>query len=201
MSENTFPTAKLCMDANWIREIFLRTIRVWRFKSGSLPTEINISFFWAPGWLSGNTLNSAPCTGSWVWALMMTNSFLDPSTTSTLSSWFYLVYLIWYYYLSVKFVLWIVKQKIENKRNLFKKTFYLDERKSSNYCPFIALLSWSKFHCITSVLVTYSAISVSQRYNQRAISYNKWSYFMTLQSCWLEIFLDNDSKVLNSLFT
>ena len=125
MSENTFPTAKLCMDANWIREIFLRTIRVWRFKSGSLPTEINISFFWAPGWLSGNTLNSAPCTGSWVWALMMTNSFLDPSTTSTLSSWFYLVYLIWYHYLSVEFGKWIVKQKIENKLNLFKKTIWL----------------------------------------------------------------------------
>ena len=29
--------------------------------------------------------------------------------------------MIWYYYLSVKFVIWIVKQKIENKRNLFKK--------------------------------------------------------------------------------
>ena len=27
------------------------------------------------------------------------------------------------YYLSVKFVMWIVKQKIENKRNLFKKNF------------------------------------------------------------------------------
>ena len=35
-----------------------------------------------------------------------------------LYSWFYLV---WYYYLSVKFVMWIVKQKIENKRNLFLK--------------------------------------------------------------------------------
>ena len=28
---------------------------------------------------------------------------------------------VWYYYLSVKFVMWIVKQKIENKRNLLKK--------------------------------------------------------------------------------
>ena len=28
---------------------------------------------------------------------------------------------VWYYYLSVKFVMWIVKQKIENKRNLFLK--------------------------------------------------------------------------------
>ena len=45
----------------------------------------------------------------------------DPSTTSMLSSWFYLAYLIWYYYLSVKFVMRIVKQKIESRRNLFKK--------------------------------------------------------------------------------
>ena len=43
------------------------------------------------------------------------DSFLDPSKTSMLSSWLYLVYLIWYYYLSVKFVMWIVKQKMENK--------------------------------------------------------------------------------------
>ena len=32
-----------------------------------------------------------------------------------------LVYLIWYYYLSVKFVMWIVKQKIENKIIFLKK--------------------------------------------------------------------------------
>ena len=31
--------------------------------------------------------------------------------------WFNLVYLIWYYYFSVKFVMWIVKQKID----FFKK--------------------------------------------------------------------------------
>ena len=37
-------------------------------------------------------------------ALVTTYSFSDPSTTSTLSSWFYLVYLIWYYYLYIKFV-------------------------------------------------------------------------------------------------
>ena len=57
----------------------------------------------------------------WVQALVMTNSFSDTSKTSMFSSWFYLVYLIWYYYLSVKFVMWIVKMKIENKRNLLKK--------------------------------------------------------------------------------
>ena len=77
--------------------------------------------------LSGITLSSdhwyaAPCPGPWVWASVMTNSFSDPSTISMLSSWFYLVCLIWYYYFYVKFVMWIVKQKIENKRNLLKNT-------------------------------------------------------------------------------
>ena len=66
---------------------------------------------------------TVPCPGLWVQASVMTNSFLDPSTTSTLSSWFCLVYLIWYYYLSVKFVKWILKQKIEIRRNLFKKWY------------------------------------------------------------------------------
>ena len=36
---------------------------------------------------------------------------------------FHSVYLISYYYLYVKFVMWIVKQKLENKRNLLKKPF------------------------------------------------------------------------------
>ena len=52
------------------------------------------------------------------WAVSL--SFLGPSTTSTPSSLFYLVYLIWYYYLSVKFVMWIVKLKIEHERILLK---------------------------------------------------------------------------------
>ena len=61
--------------------------------------------------------------GPWLCSSVTTNSLLDPSTTSTLFTLFYLVYLIWYYYLSVKFVLLIVQQKIENKLNLFfKKT-------------------------------------------------------------------------------
>ena len=77
-----------------------------------------------PEQLSGITLGSdhlypGPCPGLWVQALGSTNSFSDPSTTSTLSSWFYLVYLIWYFYLSLKFVMWIVKQKIEIIRKFF----------------------------------------------------------------------------------
>ena len=88
--------------------------------------NVLVPFLGAPEYLSGLSLGSIrqytePCPGPWIWASVMTNSFLDPSTTFMHSSWFYLVYLIWYHYLSVKFVMWIVKQKIENIRNLFKK--------------------------------------------------------------------------------
>ena len=44
--------------------------------------------------------------------------FIGPKHNIYAFSWFYLVYLIWYYYLCVKFAMWIVKQKIENKQNL-----------------------------------------------------------------------------------
>ena len=82
-------------------------------------------------WLSGITLGSyhrctAPCPGPWVQALGTTNSFWDPITTSMLYSWFYLVYLIWY--------VLFVKQKIENKRNLLKKSGnYVATRHSQIY--------------------------------------------------------------------
>ena len=42
--------------------------------------------------------------------------FIGPKHKIYAFSLFYLVNLIWYYYLSVKFVMWIVKQKIENKQ-------------------------------------------------------------------------------------
>ena len=75
---------------------------------------------WIAEWSSHSNLTIGMlCPGPWVQASMTSNSFLDPSTTSMLYLWFYLICLIWYYYLSVKFVMWIVKQKIENKRNLF----------------------------------------------------------------------------------
>ena len=54
----------------------------------------------------------------------MTNSLLDSITTSTLFSWFHLVYFIWYCFLSVKIFIWIVKQKIESKWNLSKKVSF-----------------------------------------------------------------------------
>ena len=59
----------------------------------------------------------------WVWPLELTNSFSDLITTSMLSSWFYLVYLIWYYYLSVKF--FHVKQKIVYKQIYITKVHTL----------------------------------------------------------------------------
>ena len=75
---------------------------------------------WIAEWSSHSTLNIGTLhPGLWVRALVTSNSFSDPSTKSMLYSWFYLICLIWYYYLSVKFVMWIVKQKVENKRNLF----------------------------------------------------------------------------------
>ena len=37
--------------------------------------------------------------------------FIGPKNNINAFSWFYLVYLIWYHYLSVQFVTWIVKQK------------------------------------------------------------------------------------------
>ena len=77
---------------------------------------------WIAEWSSHSTLKIGTlCPGPWVQALVTSNSFSDPSTTSMLYSWFYLICLIQYYYLSVKFVLWIVKQKIENKRIFFFK--------------------------------------------------------------------------------
>ena len=65
---------------------------------------------------------------------------------SMLSSWFYLVYLIWYYYLSVKFVIWIVKQKIENKQNLFKKAMGIDDS---------FLLAMTPWHILSELLTRY----------------------------------------------
>ena len=63
---------------------------------------------------------------TWLWSLVScAMPWAVSSSRRTLSSLFYLVYLIWYYYLSVKFVMWIVKQKIENKINLFKKVLHL----------------------------------------------------------------------------
>ena len=81
---------------------------------------------------SGITLSSdhryaIPYPGPWVQALMTTNSFSDQSTTSLHSSWIYLVYL------TVKFVMWIVKQKIENKRNLFLKICWYHSHKHLIY--------------------------------------------------------------------
>ena len=76
---------------------------------------------WIAEWYHTWFWSLVHCAMPWATSLSLGDNkiFSFPSTRSTLSSWFYLVYLIWYYYLCVKFVMWIVKQKIENKINLF----------------------------------------------------------------------------------
>ena len=72
--------------------------------------------------------------------------FFGPKHNIYAFSWFYLVYLIWYYYLSVKFVIWIVKQKIENKQNLFKKAMGIDDS---------FLLAMTPWHILPELLTRY----------------------------------------------
>ena len=80
----------------------------------------------APEKLSGITFGSyhwyiEPCPGPWVQASLTTNSFLDTSTTSTLYSWFYLLYLIWYYLL---FVCQIFHVNCETENWKYKKFIF-----------------------------------------------------------------------------
>ena len=58
--------------------------------------------------------------GPWVQASVMTNYFSDPSTTSTLYSWFLLDLFDLILLFACQIFMWIVKQKIENKW-FFKK--------------------------------------------------------------------------------
>ena len=87
---------------------FVKEVLILQFR-GAWIAEFYHTWLWS----------SVHCAMPWAVSLSLGDDklFLDPSTTSTLSSWFYLVYLIWYYYLSLKFVIWIVKQKIEIERN------------------------------------------------------------------------------------
>ena len=84
----------------------------------------------APGYLSGITLGSehwltASCPGLCIEASVTINTFSDPSKTSMLLSWFYLVYLIWCYYLYVNLSceLWNRKLKINKMYLIFFKIF------------------------------------------------------------------------------
>ena len=79
---------------------------------------------WIAVWYHTWLWSSVHCAMPWAVSLSLGDDklFLDPNTISKLYSWFYLV---WYYYLSVKFVMWIVKQKIENKRYLFTKNLHI----------------------------------------------------------------------------
>ena len=78
-------------------------------------------------WSLGH-LNSSEWFHTWLWSLVhcAIGHEFKPQWQQTLFRTqaqhlcfihdFYLIYLIWYYYFSVKFFMWIVKQKIENKR-------------------------------------------------------------------------------------
>ena len=85
--------------------------------------------WWAPGLhLGGIKLSSEhQYAAPWVVSLwlVMTKLFIGPKHNNYAFLWFYLVYFIQYHYLSVNFFMWIVKQKIENKRNMFM--FYVDK--------------------------------------------------------------------------
>ena len=76
---------------------------------------------WIAEWYHTRLWTLACCPGPWVQALVMTNFLSDPSTTSILFSWFFLVYLIQYCYLVVKFVMWIVIQKLKINKIRLKK--------------------------------------------------------------------------------
>ena len=87
---------------------------------------INFGGVWIAEKYHTRLRSSVCCTMPWALSSSLGDDrlFLDPSTTSMLSSWFYLVYLIWYYYFSVKFVMWIVNRKLKIKEN-YKKPTYL----------------------------------------------------------------------------
>ena len=90
----------------------------------SLLSHTHLSFIWGT-WIAewyDTRLSTLVC-----WAMPWTVSlclgvdqrFTGPKNSIYTVSWFFLVYFILYYNLSVKFVKWIVKQKTE--KNLFKK--------------------------------------------------------------------------------
>ena len=107
------------MCQNWLSSFFyLKNVlglkQVLRFfqvlNNCSLWTIDNTKFGGAriAKWYHTRLWSLVCCTMPWAMSssLSYDNLFLDPSTTSTLSSWLYLVYLIRYYYLSVKFLMW-----------------------------------------------------------------------------------------------
>ena len=74
-------------------------------------------------------------------------------------SWFYLVDLIWYYYLSVKFVMWIVKPKIENNRNLFLDKHLILPNPRTHSAKFLPRLASAPGHFPQNFAKPFSAAS------------------------------------------
>ena len=114
---------------------------------------------WIAEWYHTWLWSLVHCAMPWAVSLSLSDNklFLGPKHIIYIYSWFYFVYLVWYYYLSVKFVMWIVKRKIENKRNLFKKIYLTNVHlcpmhvvvqciglTSENLCPIYT----SDHHCL-----------------------------------------------------
>ena len=126
--------------------------------------------------------------------------FLDPSTISTLSSWFYLVYLIWYYYLSVKFAMWIVKQKIENKQTFLKNLVTLKWMYSDSTEFQSAWLNYAEsphphslYYLLTDWLAPASAANYQVFHHKFKLRLGKlftcvnWNYlisYLPIHRCW-----------------
>ena len=89
---------------------------------------------WIAKWYYTWLWTSVSYTAPWVMSscLVVDKLFIGPKHNIYTFSWFYLVALIWYYYLSVNFVMWIVQQKIENKWNIFSKNSFLKESNAAN---------------------------------------------------------------------
>ena len=90
---------------------------------------------WIAEWYHNQLWTSVHCAcpGPWVWASLMTNSFLNPSTTSTLSSWFYLDYLIGYFILLSNFSCELWNRKLKINKIYFKKLFMNNRINSVKY--------------------------------------------------------------------
>ena len=80
---------------------------------------------WIAEWYHTWLWSLVHCAMPWAESSSLDDDKLFFGPKHNIYDWFYLVCLIWYFYLSVKFVMWIVKQKIENKRNLLKKSLML----------------------------------------------------------------------------
>ena len=74
---------------------------------------------WIAEWYHTRLWSLVGCVMPWAVSSSISDDKLFYRPKHNIITYFmiHLCFLVWYYYLSVKFVMWIVKQKIENKRN------------------------------------------------------------------------------------